>query len=161
MVIDGVMEVHVAARRFPACTRCSIRDLQRAPLLVSPSPMNSPSSAIRDSAELLNVHMHQLTRSLFLVANGPRFSDWQAGRLIEMCEERHSVACDLALDRGPRDTQVITDPVWAPAAGEAETNDAMLAPLRRPRGRMMRARRTIGQGIPGAIPCCPFRCRCG
>ena len=71
--------------------------------------MNSPSSAIRDTAELLNVHMHQLTRSLFLVANGPRFSDWQAGRLIEICQERHSVACDHALDRGPRDTQVITD----------------------------------------------------
>src|SRR5690606_40189712 len=79
---------------------------------------HAPAAAVRDPAELLDVHMDQLARDLLLVADRFRLADGQPGGLVNVVQQRHPVPLEDPPDRGARDAKVVADPVRPPPPGE-------------------------------------------
>jgi hypothetical protein len=87
------------------------------------------SATGRNAAELLDVDVNELPRRCFLLAHNLWLPNRQAGRLIDLREERHLVAGKNAPNGRARDVEVMRDPVWPPPSGESESNDSTFGAL--------------------------------
>src|SRR5436305_13965958 len=84
MIVDQRMDVVVADRRL----------VDAGPMIGKRAAGGAPATTVGDTPELLDVHMHQLTRSLPLVsARGlPRCTDELAGQRIAVHQTRDGMA---------------------------------------------------------------------
>src|SRR5690606_2007936 len=92
-----------------------------------------------------------------LVADRLRLADREAGRLVEVVQQRHLVAGEDTSDRRAGNTEVIADPRRPPTAGEPQRHDAPLEPPRRTRRLPMWSGAAVGQRQTGPITGRPTR----
>src|SRR5688572_19931200 len=104
MVIDQRVDEVVANRMLVDARR----------MLCSGASSGAPATAVGNTAELLDVHVHQLARSLpFIPTRGlPSSADQFASERIAVCQLRRVMPPQDRADRPRRDAQLGADPVW-------------------------------------------------
>ena len=82
-----------------------------------------PATAVRDTAEFLDIDMDQITRVLVLIPDRLRFTDPRPGIQIEVSQQGHPEPCQDLPDRRGWQAQVIRDPVRTPPSGDPQADD--------------------------------------
>jgi hypothetical protein len=97
-----------------------------APILLGPPAVHAPTATVRDTAELLDVHVHELTRASLLISGRARATNRESGGLIQVRQQRHPIPDQDPPDLRRMQAQSIPDPMRTPSAGEPQRNDPPL-----------------------------------
>jgi len=95
------------------------------------------SPAVGDTAQLLDIQMHQVPGCGALVAARHRPAHRQASVLVQMTQQGHSVPAQHCLHRRTPQMKMRRNTVRPPLAAKPHLDDAPLAPLRQPIGAAM------------------------
>jgi hypothetical protein len=120
MIVHGVVQIAVAdmavAARIQGLARCA--GAMPLPGLTADGPVPAP---IRDVAQLLDVHVHQLTRGGALVA-----PHRPASGAVEVGQAGQTITGQHAMHRGGHQTKIGRDPGRPPASQHPDLNDAAM-----------------------------------
>jgi hypothetical protein len=119
VVVNGMMQERVAAALFLVVA------------VADRAAKHAVATTVRDASLLLDIDVDQLAWGRLLIANGTWFANGKPGGLINPRQLRHPIPGKDSLDRGPVDTQVITDSMRTPTTSEAQRDDPMLKPQAR------------------------------
>src|SRR6202012_1859101 len=120
VVVDGGVQVAVADHRV-AVLAGGGGGPAGAPALGPPG--DPPAAAIRDVAEVFDVHVHQLTGLLAFIP-----ADAAAGGPVQMRQPGTAVAGQHAVHGGRGQLEGEGDPGWSPPAGDPEVDGPTLRP---------------------------------
>jgi hypothetical protein len=87
-----------------------------------------PTTTDPDPAQLLDIHVDQRTRVVFLVADRGllRRADDLAGQRVQQRQSRHPVPAQNPMDSTWRNPQLRTDPTLPAPPGAAQSHDLIL-----------------------------------
>lgn len=161
MIIDGMMQVGISPPGFRPGLVQHVSSTPGRPVLGRTALMNAPSTAIRDLAQLLDVDMDQITGCVAFVAHCRLPAHRQSGGLVDALKLRHPVAGQDPTDGGSGDSQVVSDAVGSPLAGEPKFDDPAFASHGKPVRTGGRSAGVVVEVLGGAGACDPavYGCR--
>src|SRR5215469_10461336 len=100
------------------------------------TPVGAPASAIGDATQLLDVHVHELARSISFVAHcgGLRRTDQLPGHGVAVAQVWHTAAAQYSRHRAGGHVQLSANGIGAPALNPTQHHDLVLDNGRRAGG---------------------------